>query len=243
MLKGTRMRWRYWLGLLALSVLLHMTVFWPLPTAEVRAPSPQMLSVRILPLQPSIKPQNIEQAMPAAGITNLERGAADAIQRTPSASDGPPFPSVSGRRGEGLARSSSSGIHKQLDEGQASGYRFVPDAKPAASEPSAATGTSDGEAEQGLSLARYRMALAAAAVRMHLPDDETAGMMGTTVVDVRLDNGGPRAHLVASSGVETLDRKALAVISRAIQAVPTPLVGGGSDAFVRLPIVFSSEDL
>ena len=98
------------------------------------------------------------------------------------------------------------------------------------------------EDAKGVSLSRYRIALAAAAVRMQSLEAEVLGVAGTAVVDVRLAGGGPQVHLVTSSGVEKLDRRALVLLGRAIREVPAPVGDGVSDAFVRLPVVFSKDE-
>jgi len=121
-------------------------------------------------------------------------------------------------------------------------HRLKPSTAPESPELVVSAVRREPEEAKGGSLSRYRIALAAAAVRMQSLEAEVLGVAGTAVVDVRLAGGGPQVHLVTSSGVETLDRRALVLLGRAIREVPAPVGDGVSDAFVRLPVVFSKDE-
>lgn len=231
------MRWRYWSLLVSLSVLLHMALFWPAPDDVSRSVS-QALLVRLPPSQVLAEPRQ------------LLRGARDAQENAvpveadvpkPAIVDQPPRQSVSGKSLERRGRSLSSDIAVQADQ-EAPPDMLKSGGRPDSPERTGSSVLLENEGAKAHSLSRYRIALAVAAVRMQALEAETAGMTGTAVVDVRLGGGGPKVHLATSSGVETLDRKALALLGRAVRVVPAPVGDTLSEASIRLPVVFSTDD-
>lgn len=233
------MRWRYWSVLVSLSVLLHMALFWPSRNRDVRAPLSPVFSVRIAQLQPSSEsPQRLPD-VPGAGVETTLVETTTAPQRpTP---DNPPRSSVVGKAVKERAGTLSRESDPQ-EAPQVLPHRLKPSTPPESPELVVSAVRREPEDAKGVSLSRYRIALAAAAVRMQSLEAEVLGVAGTAVVDVRLAGGGPQVHLVTSSGVETLDRRALVLLGRAIREVPAPVGDGVSDAFVRLPVVFSKDE-
>lgn len=233
------MRWRYWSVVVSLSVLLHLALFWPSPNRDVRAPLSQVLSVRIAQLQPLSEPLPRLPDVPAAGGDATLDETATAQQRP--ISDNPPPSSVVGK----AVRERTGAPSREIDPPvapQVLPHRLNPGMQSASPELVVSAVRREPEDVKGVSLSRYRIALAAAAVRMQSLEAEVPGVAGTAVVDVRLAGAGPQVYLVTSSGVEKLDRRALALLGRAIREVPAPVGDGVSDAFVRLPVVFSVDD-
>ncbi len=104
---------------------------------------------------------------------------------------------------------------------------------------------SDQGLSSGVSLARYRLALAAAAVRMQEYPRAAiaAGLEGTVAVDVRLaaESVVPLITVGRSSGVEELDREAVLLLTRAVMSVPAWQAPPGDGVSIRLPVHFELQ--
>ena len=90
---------------------------------------------------------------------------------------------------------------------------------------------------------RYRIALAAAAIRLSAGGASAGdGLTGTAVVDVRFSGptGVPQVTLSRSSGFEPLDNEAVALLARAVHIVPVSEAGPVGDGSLQLPVVFES---
>ncbi len=226
------MRWRHWILILGVSFLLHLAVFWPSPQSRLQGAGLAVFSVRLVP------------AVSDPGVSDL--GEKDATQ--PASTPEPSYMSTRIEVKSGALRNVGAG--KGLPE---LGRGGVPEAAPIAGE-SGANSTGKGDApsrgqtggspisETG-SLARYRIALAAAAIRLRADaisaDD---GLIGTAVVDVRFSGSTsvPQVTLSRSSGFEQLDNEAVALLARAVHVVPVSDAGPVGDVSLRLPVVFES---
>lgn len=232
------MRWRYWSLLVSLSALLHMALFWPSPESDVRRSAAPALSVRLPPLQ---VPADTHRIVADATDRQIEMTSVEAEGPKQAVVDQPPPSSTSESVLEARRRFSSSEGAVQAPQALPPVMR-QPGAVPHMPEQAPSSASIESEGARAQSLSRYRIALAVAAVRLQALEGEVAGVTGTAVVDVRLGGGGPQVRLATSSGVERLDRQALALLGRAVRLVPAPTGDALSDATVRLPVVFSTDD-
>lgn len=226
------MRWRYWLSLVTVSVLLHLALFWPTPDFRPQAPGGGVLAARL-------SPQPRQEVLPAASGSGKSfdgarsdtpvpvrprpeaaagRSGAPAAMRNPPAADPTPVAADGAPALPEASRKSFNGSDAFDERPHAAG--------------------SDAGAVSSMS--RYRFALAAAAVRLQSLEGDTGAVAGTVVVEVYLSGGAAKVQLAESSGVDALDKKALALFARAVRVVPAP--GVASDSPVRLPVVFSPAD-
>lgn len=226
------MEWRHWILILGVSSLLHLAVFWPSPESKLQGEGLSAFSVRIVP------------AASDPGVSDLGQKEAALSASTPESS-------YVSRPSEVKSEAQRNvGANKGLPELRRGG---MSEAAPIASRPEAnstgkgdapSQGRPDGPAisETG-SLARYRIALAAAAIRLRAgatsPDD---GLIGTAVVDVRFSGSTsvPQVVLFRSSGFEQLDNEAVTLLARAVHVVPVSDAGPIGDVSLRLPVVFES---
>lgn len=95
-------------------------------------------------------------------------------------------------------------------------------------------------ATDGISLVRYRLAVAAAAVRLQQDEMAGQGLNGTTIVEIRRSAGmaAPQVRIAQSSGVDEVDRIALALLTRAARVVSAAIAGPSPEGPVRFPVVF-----
>lgn len=223
---------RHWFFILSVSLLLHLAVFWPLPEARLQEARLSTFSVRIV--------------SPVSGPAVSDLSEEGSMLPAPT-----PDPLHVPRRSEVKSGSlRDAGAETGLLE---LGRNGIPKAALIGSRPEVSStgkgdvpsqGRTDGSAisETG-SLTRYRLALAAAAVRIRAgvtTADE--GLTGTAVVDVRFSGptSVPQVTLSSSSGFEQLDNEAVALLARAVHMVPVSDAGPVGDVSLRLPVVFES---
>ena len=226
------MRWRQWILILGVSFLLHLAVFWPSPEFKLQSDGLSAFSVRIVP-------------------TVSDPGVSDPGEKEATLPVSTPEPSHVSRPSEVKSEAQRNvGANKGLPDLRRGG---MPEASPIASQPEAnSTGKGDAPSpgrmdapaisETG-SLARYRIALAAAAIRLR--DSVTSaddGLIGTAVVDVRFSGSTsvPQVTLSRYSGFEQLDNEAVTLLARAVHVVPVSDAGPIGDVSLRLPVVFES---
>ena len=226
------MNWRHWFFTLSVSLLLHLAVFWPLPAARLQEAKLSAFTVRIVP--------------PVSGPAVSDLSEEVVMLPVPT-----PDPLYVPRRSEVKSGSlRHSGAEAGLLELGRSG---IPEAALIGSRPEVnSTGKSDvpsqvradGSAipESG-SLSRYRLALAAAAIRVRAGVNSfDESLTGTAVVDVRFSGptSVPQVTLSSSSGFEQLDNEAVALLAQAVHMVPVSDAGPVGDVSLRLPVVFES---
>ena len=223
---------RLWILILGVSFMLHLVVFWPSPAPKLQRSDLSTFSVRILPV------------VSDPDISNLGKQEAKLPVFTP----GPSSKSIPSEGKNGSPRNAEA--DKGLPELGRSG---VPKAAPTASRsdansiengavPSPGRADSPAISETG-SLARYRIALAAAAIRLSAGGASAGdGLTGTAVVDVRFSGptGVPQVTLSRSSGFEPLDNEAVTLLTRAVHMVPVSDAGPIGNVSLQLPVVFES---
>lgn len=226
------------LVLLGLSLLLHLVVFWPSPDARIQSSALPTLSVHLPAPEPVEKGASRAQAEKAARWSpeNLQiagtssKGAMPEnrqMAQTSSGGGGAPRHETGRSVGQRAAVRSLETTPRALDVGVA--------AEPIGTE----TLIKSGDVSGG-SLARYRLAIAAAAVRIQERDARTDALNGVAMVEIRFQAGSqwPQVTLAASSGMEDVDQAAIALLRRAAQLVPLAVAGEVTEGQFRLPVVF-----
>ena len=221
------MQWRDCLVGLGISVLFHLLVFWPAPEVKLGAVKVVPFSVSFapsLPVKPASEDVPVLDCCGGSGEPRLLGGGDLAA----SVRHGSP---VSGKREKKVARLSVEAVE-----------HVVPDPEVSTSLAGDVPVANVGQAVQGASLARYRLALAAAAVRMQRYPRAVmeAGREGTVIVEVQVTavQRVPLVRLGHSSGVGELDGEALALLERAVRTVP---VMPGQEFVIRLPVRFDLQ--
>lgn len=225
---GGFVKWRYWSGGLIVSVLIHLVVFWPEPYARNVRIKATPLSVRFVPIvapEPAVRSVCCEahslqsSDLPVSSDTSRssQQGAAEVRRgrRITTVQQGWPAVSPIAVENAMPASRATEQVRQRLnDEGPAS----------------------------GVSLASFRLSLAAAAVRMQTYPQAAmaAGLEGTVLVDVRLDGKSVRPLITVgrSSGVEELDREAVQLLARAVMTLPVWQASMAEAAAIRLPVSF-----
>ncbi len=231
------MRWQNWAAVLGASLLLHVVVFWPLPDMQLNGFSRPVLLARIVPVEVPSAREDPPVLEDTRDHSSLQRADAGVVQMDKRGDRGL---RVAGR-GQEIERASPKNRHEaeianadQSSDGWAN--LPVPTELP--------SGTNVSSSEQG-SLARYRLALAAAAIRMQSAVKPDVGRhSGTVVLEVSRfgESATPRVTLSQSSGVELLDAEAVALLSRAVELVPLSVLGPISNVSLRLPVVFEATE-
>lgn len=224
------MKWEYWSGGLIVSVFLHLIVFWPAPDAKKHEQANAIrLSVQLVPVLPS-------------RVTPEDRGSADCCEARSLPSDDSATSSTKRKDRQQIA---AEVVRKPEQVPLAAVERVM--SKPRTPELLEDAGlVSDRWRSSGVSLARYRLALAAAAVRLqNYPRTAMgAGLEGTVVVDVRLapEATAPLITVGRSSGIEEMDREAVQLLTRAVMAVPAWQASPGEGGSIRLPVYFELQE-
>ena len=231
------MRWQNWAAVLGASLLLHVVVFWPLPDMQLNGFSRPVLLARIVPVEVPFAREDPPVLEDTRDHSSLQRADAGVVQMDKRGDRGLRAAS----RGQEIERASPKNRYEAeiANANQSSGGLAnlpVPTELP--------SGTNVSPSEQG-SLARYRLALAAAAIRMQSAVKPDVGRhSGTVVLEVSRfgESATPRVTLSQSSGVELLDAEAVALLSRAVELVPLSVLGPISNVSLRLPVVFEATE-
>jgi TonB family protein len=234
---GGYVKWQYWSGGLIVSVLIHLVVFWPAPDVKYEWVKATPLSVHFVPVSPlELAPEG--------------DGRADCCEARSLPSDDS---SASSTKKRGRQRLAAEVVRKPevmtIQQGR------EPVSLAAIERVISNPGTpeqvvdvvllSDQVVSSGVSLARYRFALAAAAVRMQKYPQAAmaAGLEGTVAVDVRLaaESVAPLISVGRSSGIEELDREAVLLLTRAVMSLPAWQAPLGDGVSIRLPVHFELQ--
>ncbi len=92
----------------------------------------------------------------------------------------------------------------------------------------------------GISLVRYRLAVAAAAVRLQQDEMAGHGLNGTTIVEIRRSAGmaAPQVTIAQSSGVDEVDRIETVLSEKGWGVGFAGNKGPSPEGPVRFPVVF-----
>ena len=231
------MRWQNWVAVLGASLLLHFVVFCPLPDMQLNGFSRPVLLARIVPVEVPSAKEDPPVLDDMRARSSLQRADAEVVQMD--------------KRGGGSLRAAGRGQEseqaspKNRHEAELANANQSSDGLANLPVPTElSSGTNVSSSEQG-SLARYRLALAAAAIRMQSAVKlDMGGRGGTVVLEVSRfgENARPRVTLSQSSGVELLDAEAVALLSRAVELVPLSVLGPVSNVSLRLPVVFEATE-
>lgn len=222
----------YYAGALVVSVLLHLVVFWPTPEVKHKWVKAMPLSVHLSPgllsksaLERDVNTDSLRRensVVSRPGKTNRSGIIADVGRERPVAP-------IQQRRGPGAL----TAVENSTPTTKAS--ELLEDMTLATGE----------EPPSWVSLARYRLAVAAAAVRLprHSQAAMATGREGTVIVDVRLaaESVLPLVTVRRSSGFEELDREAVALLTRAVMSVPAWHTTAGEGVSIRLPVRFELQ--
>jgi TonB family protein len=233
-LSGWRVKWQYWPGGLAVSVLLHLLVFWPAPDGKRELATAAPFSVRFVPVL-ALKSAPGSNEISECCAARSDESAASSIKEA-----GPQRIAVEmAREREVTTIRQRAGLATP-----AAGKKVMPTAG-MSERIEDVTLESNDRPTSGVSLARYRLALAAAAIRMQEYPQAAmdAGQEGTVVLDVRLAAGSaaPLITVGRSSGTETLDREAVLLLTRAVMTVPAWHPTLGDVVSFRLPVSFELQ--
>ena len=216
-----------------ISVLLHLVVFWPEPYARSKPVKATPLSVRFAPRE--------------AAQRDVKSDCCEALSRR-----GDDFP-ASSAKGKGRQRVAAEVRREREMTANQRGVQAMPPVAIENALPATAASERIGDvmllSDEGLalgaSLARYRLSLAAAAVRMQTYPQAAmaAGLEGTVLVDVRLATKSvpPSITVGRSSGSEELDREAVLLLTRAMMTLPAWQAAAGEGAAIRLPVSFELQ--
>ncbi len=229
------MRSKYLVGAITGSLVLHLAVFWPQPDSlSPSAPS------HILFAQLGQVPTPI-----AAPNTTLEHSLRPA--KSPSAPDPRQRSGTNETRvptkasvPREVVRRSSEPSARSSGPNDVSGGAPVPGGDAVAERLRAVAPDERSGAADGISLVRYRLAVAAAAVRLQQDEMAGQGLNGTAIVEIRRSVGtaGLQVRIAQSSGVDEVDKMALALLTRAARVVSAAIAGPSPEGPVRFPVVF-----
>ena len=226
----------------AASLLLHVLLLWPAPLRSPDREAPGTLHATMRSRQPDAMPLPAKTAPPravpsaptpasppaAAPVVPFESHAQGSVPRAPAAA-------AEGPTQAGPVTASANPVAASGSSAAASS----PAAGPALAVPANSADTLDG-------LRGYRLAVAGQARRFkrYPADARASGRTGST--EVRLEVGGdgtPRPSTVSrSSGHDSLDRAALAMIDAGAARARLPNSLRGRGFTVLLPVVFSLDD-
>jgi TonB family protein len=225
---GGCVRWQYWSGGLIVSVLIHLVVFWPVPNTKNERMKAAPFSVRFVPIvvpEPDVRFDCCEARLLQNDDVPVLSGAAD-MNRQQNA--------IAVRR-EGGTTTDRLGMRGMPPA-------VIENSIPATGAPERVVVERSSDEGPGGALARYRLGLAAAAVRMQTYPRAAmaAGLEGTVLIDVRLtgESVPPLITVGRSSGVEELDREAVLLLTRAMMTLPVWRAPMAEGAVIRLPVSF-----
>lgn len=222
------MRTRGWAGLVAVSILLHVVVFWPLPAPPNGARvSPLILSLpeahqsSVAPQAESVVTEGSDPVLKAPGHAETKTAKAH-LKRVPEK-----------LAGANPKKSPTLEAAEKAITGES-------DASPLEKSSGLISGASDEDLSPSLS--RYRLAIASEAIRMRASVEGlvASDFQGKLVVLVQLRGLGsaPQVSLEEAAGSEPVDREVLAVFRRAANLVPVSIAGDVGEVSVRLPVRF-----
>lgn len=220
---------RYLYAVFAVSLFLHLLVFWP---SAFRPASPAVapLLVRFVGMPPPISPSSGSAPSPAGE---------EVPQRGEVLSDGRRIVRRSDPIGGAAGRNQAT-IVKERHGAERSAQRPSPGVEGVLVE--RARSDSEDDVAHEARVGRYRLALAVAAVRLQHASGmgAAAGQQGRAVVVVHVMAGGslPDVRLAESSGASAMDDSALALVRRAVLHVPPP--ESGQPFSVTLPLLFEA---
>lgn len=223
---------RHWYVIFGASLLLHLVVFWPTPREHFRGDKPAPLLVNFVEAQTvGAVPSTAVQVAAGNGAAQLGESVVEDRPQKPVA--------IVGRTKPGSMRGHKN-QHRSAGEGRDSAQEMS-----SLAAVSSATGLSplvSDDADEAGRMSRYRVALAAAAVRLQkvAGASGTTGLQGRSVVIVRLRPGValPEVHLSESSGQPALDEGALGLIRRAASDLPVP--ARTREFSLALPVLFEA---
>lgn len=215
------MRRRAWMGVVSLSVLGHVAVFWPEPVARRPDAGGRSLSVTLAaPTRPAVSLPDGESPSPrqdvfkSKGLEERGRNAGAPVRAGPDPD----------RRGASLAEEKP--------------------AEPAAItvQPSSVMPTGDaGASPVGLNAYRFALAREVWRIQRYPGRSLEQGQEGSVELQVDFpDTNGlpPRISMLASSGSQMLDDAAVAAIHQGVGNLPMPGVRGS----VRLSVLFEAGE-
>lgn len=211
----------------AVSLLLHLVAFWPDAVKQAEYPVTPLL-VRLVSAPSEVVPvrESVEEppADKRAVASNSVRGSGE-------------------RRTLGLQSQQAMVRIAPARTGDVSIGELSMSPSEANARKASPFSSADDESGDARLIGRYRLALAAAAIRLQLGSEEVlvaAGLKGQSVVIVNVIPGvaRPDVRIVESSGLRVLDESALALVQRAVLDVPAPL--RGRQFSVVLPVLFET---
>ena len=225
------MRLREWVGLVVFSILLHLVIFWPLP-------APPHDGGRVSPLIVSLPEVQRSNVAPEAELVFVQGrdpelqagGQVEAVRQTTKAYSKRPSNSLAGVK---QRMPLSLEAAKESIGGESTTGKL---------EESSDLTVASSKEDLSPSLSRYRLAIAAEAIRMSAPVERLVALdfQGKLVVLVQLRglNTIPQVSLEETSGSERIDREVLAVFRKAANFVPVSIAGDVGEVSVRLPVHF-----
>ena len=209
------------IGIFFVSICVHLTIIWPLPTPQVRLPaSSKLLHVRLT-----------QGAAPSGAVAEelsvANENIGDLAPPVSSQSKGAGVPSSAGRR-RGQKRSIVSDL---VSRGTAKEEESSPVLGDGVVHP------------QDFHAYKFALATAALELRPSSPKGSETVLQGTAIVQIHLAGGSkvPRVDLAGSSGAEFIDTLALRMVRKAVGRVATPPLSEGPRGVVRLSVVFEAE--
>ena len=230
------MRLREWVGLVVFSILLHLVIFWPLP-------APPHDGGRVSPLIVSLPEVQRSNVAPEAELVFVQGrdpelqagGQVEAVRQTTKAYSKRPSNSLAGVK---QRMPLSLEAAKESIGGESTTGKL---------EESSDLTVASSKEDLSPSLSRYRLAIAAEAIRMNAPVERLVALdfQGKLVVLVQLRglNTIPQVSLEETSGSERIDREVLAVFRKAANFVPVSIAGDVGEVSVRLPVHFGVAGL
>lgn len=206
--------------LIVISLLLHAAIFWPGPdplqTGSTRQ-SP-VLSVTLKPAEPAHKAGASVNDAPVPNFSETKE-----LPTLPSAT-----PVASKKRDSG--REIKQPPIKAPIQTAFSGL------------PPAPTDGDNPPKIEAFSIGGYRLAIAAAAVRIHRQRRLPEPYSGIAIVEVRIGGliRGAQVALSQTSGQRAVDEQALGLVRKAVIEVPLP--DSLPDATIELPVEFGADD-
>lgn len=225
------MRLREWVGLVVFSILLHVVIFWPLPAPPHDGGRASPLIVSLPEVRRSSVAPEAELVFVEGRDPGLEAGGqAEAVRQTAKA-----YPKRSSNQLAGVKQRMPPSLEaaKESIGGESTTGKLE--------ESSDLTATSSKE-DLSPSLSRYRLAIAAEAIRMSGPLERLVApdFQGKLVVLVQLRGLDtiPQVSLEGASGSERIDHEVLTVFKKAANFVPVSIAGDVGEVSVRLPVHF-----
>lgn len=224
------MRLRYWTGFVACSLLLHTAFLWPLPDPPAQEASAAPLKVSLPSVISSNQASDIEPTSVKTIYSEqpVEQGKVGRTVKTPPSLIKQKITAenvslLAGKNPRQLVEAKSKVAGKE----EAGVPTVVPDAL---------------KDDLGPSISRYRLALAAEAIRARVSIEKLIepGFKGRIIVLVQLHEVGalPQVSLEQGAGFDALDQQVLSTFRQAVAAVPISIAGDVEQVSLRLPVHF-----